>query len=447
MGAAGRRLAAWAQAHPERTLLALGCACLLIFLASIPLPHADSMLIGSDGVGYYMVVRSLVLDGNLDFSNEFARLYPQEPARAVRSPTGLTVNPYAVGTGLLWLPFFGAAHLAILGLTRLGLPYAADGYGYPYQAAVCIGSIVYGIGGMLLMYRALRRMFPRAALATCLLTWLASNYIYYLVAEPSMSHMCSFFAAALLMNFWLAVRPAFSLRSCFLLGLCGGLVGIVRQPDALLLLMPAADILLSPSTRRKWLCLVLMAAGFFCLFWVQMAAWRIVNGGWLTSGYLLSGKVWFNWLKPRLLDVWFSTWHGLFIWHPILLAGAAGIVQMIARRCRLGTLLALGLMGQSYVIAAWSVWWQGDSFGGRMFIASLPLLMIGMASLLDTLQLKSTLRRIAAVAGLLLIVWNALALIQYRLGFISMSGPYTWRELTIGRFEMLAELVRRLTGP
>ena len=43
-------------------------------------------------------------------------------------------------------------------------------------------------------------------------------------------------------------------------------------------------------------------------------------------------------------------------------------------------------------------------------------------------------------------MWNALAVIQYRLGFVSMGGPYTWREFTLGRFEMLAELVRRLSG-
>jgi hypothetical protein len=46
--------------------------------------------------------------------------------------------------------------------------------------------------------------------------------------------------------------------------------------------------------------------------------------------------------------------------------------------------------------------------------------------------------------GLLLIVWNGLSLIQYRLGFVPMSAPLTWQQMTIDRLRIPWLLLRKL---
>ena len=56
-------------------IAAVTLACLLAFLLTIPLPRADGQLVGSDGVYYYVYLPSLLLDGDLDFSDEYAYFF------------------------------------------------------------------------------------------------------------------------------------------------------------------------------------------------------------------------------------------------------------------------------------------------------------------------------------------------------------------------------------
>lgn len=438
-------LLAHGEKHATRILSALFALALAAFLATIPVPRADGMLIGSDGIGYYMYVHSIALDGDIDFTNEVARLNAATYIDIYRTPTGRISNQYAIGTPILWLPFFAVAHLLSLALRAMGLPVAADGYGYIYQAAVCVGSIAYGSCAMVLMHRTARRLFPSTALAACIALYLATNFAYYLIAEPSMAHMCSVFATSALVYLWLARRPPTSAGRCFAIGVAGGLVGLVRQPDALLLLMPMADALFARgpvAARAKRLGA--MAAGFLAVFWVQTWVWYILNGSPFLSGYLLKGDQGFVWGAPRVLEVLFSTRHGLFLWHPVLLLAVAGLALLARRDAATGALLLAGFASQTYVIASWSAWWQGDSFGGRMFMATLPIFAIGLAAFLQRVRSRPGLA--AAVLGIIavLVVWNALFMAQYRLGYISRGGPYTLRELTWGKVEMVGDMVRRL---
>src|SRR5262249_39528808 len=123
---------------------------------------------------------------------------PPEP-----TPLGRPGNKYAIGPALLWMPFFMVAHmLALLG-QALGLGVTADGYGYLYQAAISLGSIAYGVLGFAMAYACARRMCSSSlALAAVGLLWFAGNAIYYMVFEPSMSHMVALFSVAALLTVW-----------------------------------------------------------------------------------------------------------------------------------------------------------------------------------------------------------------------------------------------------
>jgi hypothetical protein len=435
---------AYLEERSARILAALFSLSIAVFLIAIPLPRVDGMLIGSDGVGYYMYVRSAVIDHDIDFANEYKHLYPADHTNGLRTSTGLMANKYAIGTAILWLPFFLVGHLISCIIRSAGFSVSADGYSYIYQAAVCIGSILYGYGGMVLMHRTTRRLFANTALAACVLLWLATNFIYYLIVEPSMSHMCSFFAASLLMYIWLRVRPIESLRQCFTIGLAGGLVGLVRQPDATLFLLPLLDSMFThKSFLERGKRLAVTVAGFFSIFWMQMFVWNILNGSPFLSGYFLNNKEGFSWWSPHLFDVLFSTEHGLFLWHPLLLFASVGLVLLLPANRFIGGLLLAGFFGQVYLIASWSSWSQGDSFGGRMFISSLPIFAVGLAAFLQRVTRKNNMQILSLAVCGALVLWNFFFLIQYRLGFISMSGPYTLRELTIGKMEMILEIANR----
>ncbi len=443
----------WLDRHPRLLLVGLFVLCLAAFAATIPLPHADGQLVGSDGVYYYAYLPSLVLDRDLDLANQYARLLPADAvARMQPTATGLVPNAYALGPALLWLPFFLLGHGAALLLRAAGAPLATDGTGYIYQAPAMAGSIVYGSAGLFLVYRAGRRYFAAGTSAwTAALLCLATNLVYYLIAEPSMSHALSFFAVAVFFERWLAWRPAPTPGRWALLGLAGGLVALVRLPDATYLALPLLDALAAaaPQGRAALRRLLPGVAAFglaaLAAFAPQMAAWQGLYGSPLRSGYLYTSGPTFYWLQPHLAEVLFSPLHGLFTWHPLYLLAALGLICLARRDRRLALLVVLGLAMQVYVVGAWRDWGQGDAFGGRMFVASLPGLALGLGALLEWATAQGALPA-AGVASTVLVFWNALFLIQYRLGYIPMSTPPTLEQFTLGKLTMLADLWRRLGG-
>lgn len=432
-------------AHPRLIFGGLFALSLLLFLALLRAPRVDGQLIGSDGVYYYLYLRSLAIDHDLDFANEYA--YYHLPADRP-TPTGLTQNKYAIGPAILWMPFFLAAHALALAGNMVGLPVAVDGYGYLYQAAASIGSMVYGALGLWLAYRCARQVFSQAAALTAMaLIWLASNAFYYMVFEPSMSHMVSLFSVALLLTIWfLRFRGAAppSLSYGLLLGAAGGLVMLVRLQDAPLLLLPFGTVLVrwlqswrrGDGHARQWFALGLAALVLtLAVFTPQIMAWCSLYGTWIASAYLYERNPAFYWLQPQLGPVLFSTFHGLFTWHPIYLFALIGLLLDIRRdrRLALGLLALLAL--DLYIVASWWAWWQGDSFGGRMFLNAAWIWVFGLAALLERARARRLLLA-GLLIGALLIGWNGLSLVQYRLGLVPMGQPPTWQQMTVDRLKL-----------
>jgi hypothetical protein len=428
----------------------------LFFLTLLRAPRIDGQLIGSDGVAYYVYARSLVIDHDLDFTNEFT-YFQLKPAAFVRTAMGYIGNKYAIGPALLWMPFFLVAHAIALAAHALGWNVAADGYSYLYQSAISIGSIVYGALGFWLAYVCTRRMFSQiAALMAVGLLWLASNSFYYMAFEPSMSHMVSLFSVALLLTIWFVwfrniERPAIVHAAA--LGAAGGLVLLVRLQDAPFLLLPYGYLLLQliqtwraghPRAAQHWfLCGLITSAFTLIVFAPQLAIWQQLYGTWAVSPYFEDHIPAFNWLHPQLFGVLFSTFHGLFTWHPIYLFALCGLTVVAKQDRRLAIALTTLLLLELYIVAAWWAWWQGDSFGGRMFLSGMWIWVLGLAGCLEWLRRRRFFYPVIAI-GLLLICWNGLSLIQYRLGFVPMSAPLTWEQITIGRLRIPWLLLKKL---
>ncbi len=444
--------------RPRLVLGGLFILSLLAFLALIPVPRIDGKLIGSDGLYYFAYAHTLVFDGDLDFTNEYAALNipPTSPRPTL---AGWPANKYAIGPALLWMPWYLAAHLIALIANVINPQIAADGYSYIYQAAISIGSITYGAIGIALAYRCACRLGSAlAALIAVTLLWMASNLPYYMIFEPSMPHMLSLLCVSLLLTIWFErVRHAdhVPMGIWLLLGTAAGAVVLVRTQDAPYILIPIGSIMwqIIRSFRsgnwvqtRSWLIGAALASIMALLvFLPQMLAWKILYGGWIVNPYADDRAQIFFWLQPKLYEVLFSPFHGLFTWHPIYLAAITGLISLAGRQ----RTLALGLLAilaiETYLIGSWWSWWQGDSFGGRMFIGATWIWAIGLAALIEQIRIKQ-IAWPALVTALFLILWNGLALAQYRLGFIPMGLPPTWQQLTIERILLPLRILARLRG-
>jgi len=434
--------------HPIRTLSFLFVACVLVFLASIPLPRADGLLIGSDGILYYHYVHSLVIDGDLDFTNEY--LYFEGLAGVpAQTPAGLPPNRMSIGMSIVWMPFFLLAH-AVSWL--LGFP--TDGYSYVYQAAVCLGSMTCGFTGLLVTYRICLEFADEiTSLMAVVLIWMASNVIYYMVVEPSMSHMASLGVIGVFLGWWRLRKDRTSSIYWVVLGALSGLATLIRPQNALFLVLPMTQWLTTcgalwrSGNRRqliphlgRWALLVTTG---MLVFSVQLWAWWTVYGSIGESGYMYGPQQNFYWLDPKILQVLFSLHHGLFTWHPIYLIGSLGLFWILQadRRYALSLILALAL--QVYLVAAWRVWWQADAFGGRMFIASAPIFALGLTQVVR--RIRQTKGRLwIIIPAVVLLLWNLAFMVQYRFGFIPMGSPITLAQLTWEKLNLPFQILSRL---
>ena len=430
-------LAALASAALFRHVRSRGRTGESVLFAVFPLALAAMYLqpqrVASDGIFYFAPLRSLVVDFDLDFENEY-RVLGAEPGYFQRTATGRLPNNYSIGPALLWLPAYLLAHA--LGLAGL---YRPTGFGYAYFTAVATATAIGGFAGVVFVFRLLRNYFEEsAALPATLLLWLATFHVWYMVFEPSMSH--AFAMASVSGLLLMAQRGPRGLRGFFLAGAASGLVALVRWQNVVF--VPAAmALVLSKRERPSPRELVLGALGFFLVFSPQLLYWKLIYGGFLLvpqgGGYVDLGS-------PRIEEVLFSSRHGLLSWAPVLWLALAGLPRFVRRAPVLGGALVVSTLLALYVNASVFDWWAGASFGSRRFDGALPFFALGLAASIEWLVPRVERRPLAAVSLLLapFALWNFLLMGVYFGGAIPPDGPASFRQAAADG----AELLYRRTG-
>ena len=426
-------LASWID--PWLVLIWLG-VLLLLFR---PVVH------GYDPVGYLSWVRSAVIQGNLNVTDEFEH-YGISHVRPTAS-TGYKASPWGVGAPLLWVPFYLLAHGLVRFAGFLGGTAPADGYSWPYPLACALGSAVYALVGLILLKRLIEeRLGEEGARLAVLTVWLASPLVFYMSANPLMSHACEFFTIVLFLFFWIRTEEDGPV-GWLLLGLAGGLAMSVRVQNAPLLVLAIFFCCLEPFGIRKPLfvrvrSVIWLSIGALVGFLPQMIVWKVVFGSWLlTNPYATSGET-FDWSSPHLLDVLFSSTRGLFVWIPAAVPGVWGLVILSRRHTRLAAMLIPHALCQVYVIGSWHVWWGAASFGPRLLTSVLPALALGLAVFLG--HWRRHVQYGYFLCGLF-VAWNLLLLARYGLEDLPRNAQISWEQLILGQFQFLARLPHYMT--
>ncbi|MFQ5613045.1 MAG: hypothetical protein ACE5H9_13030 [Anaerolineae bacterium] len=416
---------------------------LLLFLLGF-LAFFKPWLHGRDPIGYYSWVRSLVIDGDLNTADEYARLGMGDIG--VTTVTGHRSNPYAIGSPLLWLPFFLAAHTITLAQGQV----RADGYTELYILFTSLATPLYALAGILLTQRALQKTFawPLATLSVAAV-WLASPLVFYMYSNPIMAHANDFFAYALFLTVWLWVRENRKWQNYLGLGLAAAFMALVRNQNAIFVAFPLAELAWDAwRDRERWRVYARRGLAFCSAWWIgflpQLVVWKIVFGTWLQSNpyaYGYSGH--FDLRAPFVLPVLLSSNRGLFIWTPFLFLAVIGWGFLYRRDRRLALLLGATFVLQLYVIGSWTAWHGSASFGQRFFTNLMPAFAFGLAALLDRLQARLAFKWLVAACAAF-VVWNILLLTQYVLELVPRAGAVDMVVLVKNQFWVIPANLSRL---
>lgn len=376
-----------------------------------------------DGWYYYHWLRSTVLDGDLDLSNdyrEFGNWYGFGT-----TATGRPHNPFGIGPALLWAPGFTIGH-GVAKLCAAGSINGVNGYSRAEQTGALLTSFLAAMGACGFAFALCRRFVnANAAWLGTALAFFAGPVVWYAVFSSSMPHAFEALFGAAFLWIMLPLRERTG-RGAALLGLIVGGTMLVRPQLAIFLVLPLLEAVqelrrrhTSGSSLKPPVLQLATVLGVAILVFVpQLWVWKWTYGSWFIvpqgSGFLrFADSLWSETL--------FSSRNGLFTVTPALWFVMPGLYLLGRQHKQLAFLLALLLVMQAVVNgAAWD-WWAGGAFGGRRFAVTFPIWAIALSTLCARLSAPGQLRGVrvgfgAGSASLLLLLqgWMLLAHHQHR---------------------------------
>jgi hypothetical protein len=430
-------------------------ALLIIFLATLPFVNP---LVRGDGVGYYAYLRSMLVQHNLRFENDWINSpWPfvhrtVDASGRIDDPyteTGHLPNHFSVGPSLLWAPFLVPVHIVTEALGKAGLNVKADGFSLPYLLTGTLATALYGFLGLCLSY-ALARLYVGEiwAFFATLGMWFASSLPVYMYFNPFYSHAHSVFAVAIFLWYWQRTRPQRTLAQWVILGLLSGLMLNIYYINITILLFPLLESLRKygqawrapaarwEAIRRLFLANLIFSCATLVAFLPTLITRKIIYGNPLDFGYDPS-----SWTHPVLWQPLLSSNHGLLSWTPIVLPSLVGLFLLRRYDRELAAYSLAAFAAMYYVVACHPDWHGISSFGNRFFISLTPLFVVGLGIFLQEFgrwfKQAPAATTASALAIAALTLWNLAFIFQWGTGLVPHVGPISWRQMAYNQVRVV----------
>ncbi len=422
----------------------------------------NSYVLGYDNNFYFAWARSIVIDGDVEFTNDLEFVATNERLGETqktiakyldtvqRTSNGYVPNKYGIGMALTALPPLYLTRMAA-NLCTLISGHEVSGFSRIYPWIFTLNSIFYGFLGLAVSYRLLEPAYGRStAFISVALGVLGLPLGYYIWYEPTMSHAVSFGMITLFLL--VSIRWREKLREHFhniaiapllpeavVMGFLLGISCSIRYTNALFAMVPFVFALKDWNDRGRSGTANCLKAGFVCLiaalsgtligFLPQLVAWKQVYGCWVVYPY--QGEVMLPW--PRyFFEVLFGLRNSLFVWTPLALAAMAGLFLAAFRRDILALSGILVILGLVWIYGSWECYWLGNSYGMRGLVDASFFFLLGFAEIIMLLRRPSKsllLKRMAATGIVLLVVWNIYFIFCYRSGLQPNGCPFAGLKL------------------
>jgi hypothetical protein len=368
----------------------IGCAIFLLLVGIFYYPRwqqsRTEATLSWDVSGYYFYLPALYIYRDikqLAFRDAIHQKYqPSDgPYQAFLHPSGNYVIKYSCGLAVQYLPFFLVANslAPVLG-------YEADGFSFPYQVAIGIGSLLVALLGLWVLRRNLLHYFSDKATAITIgLIVLATNYLDYAAINGAMTHNYLFTLYTLLIAMTISYyRQPIGWKALAIGGLLG-LMALTRPTEIIAALLPLGwGIATRADLAERWVFwkkhfthLLLSVAAVAAVGSLQVAYWKIVAGEWWVYSYQDQG---FDWLRPHFIHGLFSYRKGWLVYTPVMVFALIGLWHLWRGRRELFWAIALFFGLFLYITFAWSIWWYGGSLGQRAMVQSYAVLAFPLAA-------------------------------------------------------------------
>lgn len=376
----------------------LGILCLILFIQSdrrfgyTSKEAKNNYNIVSDGTGYFSYLPQYFVypdSANFSFQKTITQKYPDADffSMLYLDTTKHTFyNKFYIGTALLQSPFYAIAH----GYQVISNG-EADGYSLGYRFSIQLAALFYWLVGVIALFSLFQRLdYSRfTVLVGIICITLGTNLNYYLVYNPSYSHVYSFCFIALFLNFahlWSQTR---ALKHLIYLTLCIAIIAIIRPVNILVIfILPffftnwqsfRSEVKNLFQKHLKWIAICLIIGLIF--IFIQLLSQYHQTQQWTLYSYKSEGFS--NILHPQVWNMLFSYEKGYFIYSPFMILLFPAIYFLKKNG---STYFFWGwtfvVVFSLYIIASWWDWTYGGGLGNRPFIDFLPLYLFALLAIL-----------------------------------------------------------------
>lgn len=351
-------------------------------------------IIKSDGKGYYAYLPAIFIYQDLNFNfydkMDMGTYFDAPNQYDYRTDyKGKKLNKYYLGTALAMAPFFGMAHC----ITKIN-GGEADGYSTWYQLGISLAAIFWLVVGLHFLNSLLRMFYVDMLnrIWVLLVTSFGTHLFYYVLVEPSMSHVYSFAFVTAFLYYSILYFEKPNIRTAFILSLLLGMIGLIRPVNLLVvIILPflAGDVF-KFFHGLKWLLahpikFFLLLVSFLSVLFLQSLVYKFSVGTFFVYAY---GQEGFLFCEPHFFDFLFSYRKGFFLYTPIFLISLFGLFYLAKESFYKVWTWLLFFIPAVYIISSWWIWYYGGSFSARVMVEFIPVFMILLGILFQKIHFR-----------------------------------------------------------
>lgn len=346
-------------------------------------------IIKADGKGYYAWLPAIFIYNDVNFGFfdkiEKQKYFKEELFYDYRvNINNKTSNKYFLGTAILQMPFFLTAHL-ITKLTKND----ADGYSKWYAIFINVAAIFYALAALFFSNKLLKNFGIKDInrCITLIIMAFSTNLFYYVVGEPAMSHIYSFFCITSFCYYVSQLKN--QKKAIYISAILFGIIVLIRPINAIIILFIPflfSDFLNFRNTLLSTLKnIILPAFIFFVIVSIQPAFYYFQTGHFLPDTY---PDEHFNFLRPQIIMFLFSFKKGLFLYSPIFILSTMGFYFLYFKNKFHFYYLLFYCCFLIYILSSWWNWWYGGSFSSRVILDYQIIFVLLFALCLENLNKK-----------------------------------------------------------